>query len=104
MEHPSHRLTRNEIAHVIGRMVLAVLIGWGYLASVIALDIGGWGTWLERSQFGPLVRAQLVAVIAVSYGAVGAHVGVCNVMASTVRLQRAKLAERRAALRQWKRF
>jgi hypothetical protein len=103
MAQKSQKLTLAEMGHVLGRMVLALLIGWGYLAAIIMLDFGGWGTWLHNSKFGPLIEAQLVAVMGVAYGAVGAHIGICNVMEHSVRHQRAKLAERREAMRRWKR-
>ena len=103
MAQKTHKLTLAEIGHILSRMVLALLIGWGYLGAVILLDIGGWGTWLLTSKFGPLIEAQLIAVIGVAYGAVGAHIGLCNVMQHSVRHQRAKLAERREAMRRWER-
>jgi hypothetical protein len=103
MAQDTHKLTFADIGHILNRMVLALLIGWGYLAAVIVLDVGGWGTWLHTSKFGPLIEAQLIAVMGVAFGAVGAHIGLCNVMQHSVRRQRAKIAERREAMRRWER-
>ena len=97
-------LTLKAKAHVAGRMAMALCIGWGYLALVLALDIGGWGTWMQVSPVGVVVKTQLVAVIGVAFGAVGAHVGLTNVMGPQMALQRARAAERRAALRRWQRY
>lgn len=103
MAQETHKLTLAEIGHILSRMMLALLIGWGYLAAVIVADVGGWGTWLYTSKFGPLIEAQLIAVMGVAYGAVGAHIGLCNVTQHSVRLQRAKIAQRRDAMRRWER-
>jgi hypothetical protein len=90
-------------AHVAGRIAMALCIGWGYLALVLGLDIGGWGTWMHVSPVGSMVRVQLVAVLGVTFGAVGAHVGLSNVMGAQVAEHRERLAERRAAMRRWQR-
>ena len=103
MAQQTHKLTLADIGHILNRTALALLIGWGYLAAVIMLDVGGWGTWLYTSKFGLLIEAQLIAVMGVAFGAVGAHIGLCNVMQHSVRHQRAKLAERREAMRRWER-
>lgn len=97
-------LTWGERAHVVGRTALALCIGWGYLALVLAVDAGGWGTWMQASPFGLMVRAQIVALFGVTFGAVGAHIGYCNVMASEVAFQRAQVAQRRTAMRRWQRY
>lgn len=80
---------------------MALCIGWGYLALVMWLDIGGWGSWLSGPPVGRVVGLQMVALLGVAFGAVGAHVGVTNVMGETVRAGRAVQAERRAAMRRW---
>jgi hypothetical protein len=83
---------------------MALCIGWGYLALVLGFDIGGWGTWMHASPFGFMVKTQLIALMGIAYGAVGAHIGMSNVMASEVAAHRARLAERRAAMRRWQRY
>ena len=96
-------LSLSDTAHVAGRVAMALCIGWGYLALVIALDVGGWGTWLRQSPFGPMARAQLVSIMGVAFGAVGGHVGLSNVRGPALAAHRARLAERRAAMRRWQR-
>lgn len=101
MARKERKLTAREAAHVLGRIAMALCIGWGYLVVIMALDIGGWGTWMSASAFGLMVKAQVVAIIGVAFGAVGAHIGLSNVMGETVRAHSAALAERRAAMRRW---
>ena len=103
MAQKARKLTPAEMLHVAGRMVTAAMIGWSYLALVIVLDVGGWGSFLETHIWGPVLKAQLVAVFGIAYGAVGAHIGLSNVTAAAVRTQRAEIAERRRALRRWER-
>jgi hypothetical protein len=104
MARKERKLTSAELAHIAGRMVAAAVIGWSYLALVIMVDFGGWGSWLRSTLWGPVLKAELFAVFGVAFGAVGAHIGYCNVMGSAVRTQRAKIAERRDAMRRWERY
>jgi hypothetical protein len=97
------RLSWRERGHVLGRTAMALCVGWGYLAVVVTLDIGGWGSWMQASLFGVMVKAQVVSVVGITFGAVGAHIGMSNVMAETLKARSAVLAERRAAMRQWRR-
>lgn len=101
MAEKTRPLTLREIAHVVCRGAMAVGIGWSYLWVVSLLDIGGWATWIRVSAWGPVVKAELLALVTVAFGAVGLHVGMTNVMGDRVRMQRARLRERRAAMRRW---
>lgn len=101
MAEKARRLTLREVGHVIGRGIVAVGIGWAYLGLVAVVDFGGWASWVRTAPLGPLVRAELLALVTVVFGAVGLHVGMTNVMGDRVRLQRARLMQRRAAMRRW---
>lgn len=103
MARRERRLSRRELGHVLGRAAMALCIGWGYLGVVLALDVGGWASWLRESPLGPMVRAWVAVLLGVAFGTVGAHVGLCNVRAETVRAASAVRAERRAAMRRWQR-
>lgn len=103
MARKGRRLSFRAKAHVAGRMAMALCIGWGYLALVLALDIAGWGSWMRESPMGLMVKAQLVSLLGVMFGAVGAHVGLSNVMGDEVAAHRAALARRRDAMRRWQR-
>jgi hypothetical protein len=82
---------------------MALCVGWGYLAVVFALDVGGWGSWMEASPFGLMVKAQVISLFGITFGSVGAHIGMSNVMSETLKARSAVLAQRRAAMRQWHR-
>jgi hypothetical protein len=103
MAQRDRRLNGPELAHIMGRTVMGVGIGWGYLALVLTLDIGGWASWLASVPWGRVLEAQIFAVFAIAYGAVAAHVGYTNVMGAAVEAQRAEVAARREALRRWER-
>lgn len=104
MAEESRRLSLREIGHVIGRCLAAVGIGWAYLGLVSVVDFGGWASWIRTAPIGALVRAELLALVTVVFGAVGLHIGLSNVMGDRLRVQRARLSQRRAAMRRWEKY
>ena len=87
-ERTARALSRRELGHILGRLAMAVGIGWTYLAIAYLSDFGGWGSWMDESRFGPVVKAELLLVFAVAFGCTGAHVGRDNVMLARVRARR----------------
>jgi hypothetical protein len=92
-----------ELTHIAGRGALGLAIGWGYVALVLAFDLGGLASWAAASPYGPPVLIQVVALTGVAFFCTGAHVGYDNMRGETVRRARRELALRRAEMRTWTR-
>lgn len=96
------RLSLADLTHIAGRGAMALGVGWGYLALVLAFDLGGLASWAASSRYGPMALMQLAAVMGVAFFCTGARIGYENLRGETVRLARREIALRRAEARDWR--
>jgi hypothetical protein len=92
-------LSLTDRLHILGRAVMALGVGWGYLLLIVAFDIGGLRSWAAVSPIGMMAATQLFGVTGVAFGIVGAHIGWTNVAGEAARRHMAAAAARRGAAR-----
>ncbi|TVQ56937.1 MAG: hypothetical protein EA355_05670 [Rhodobacteraceae bacterium] len=96
-------LSLSDLAHIVGRAAIALGIGWGYLAFVFALDLGGVASLAAESRHGAVVLMQVAALVGVAFLCTGAHIGYVNVRGEHAREAQRVVAMRRAEMRAWRR-
>lgn len=92
-------LSISDRLHILGRALMALAVGWGYLLMILALDIGGLRGWAASSPIGMMAATQLWGITGVAFGIVGAHIGWTNVAGEAARRHMAAAASRRGAAR-----
>jgi hypothetical protein len=94
------RLSPRDRLHVAGRALMALALGWGYLAAALWFDFGGLRSFAAVSPVGAVAVTQLWGVVGVAFAVTGAHIGWSNVAdPRAVRAIRAEAAARRGAAR-----
>jgi hypothetical protein len=92
-------LSIRDRLHILGRAVMGLGVGWGYLLAIYALDVGGLRSWAAASPIGAMATAQIWGITGVAFGIVGAHVGWTNVAGDAARRHMAAAASRRGTAR-----
>ncbi|WP_333832829.1 hypothetical protein [Rubrimonas sp.] len=88
-----------DFLHIVGRAIIALGIGWGYLLAVALGDFGGLASWAMATPIGMMAMTMIWGITGVAFAITGAHIGWMNVAGEAARAHAADAAARRGEAR-----